>query len=194
MTIPILVASSFFATNVDNLMLLVGWMLSGRASLLRLFAAYALATVAVLVVSVALGLSANTISVHYIGYLGFVPIVLGLKMFADQLGNRGIETDTATAGANSVAAITTTLFSNSVDTMLVFAPLLSDSHARADSIVILAYLAMALAWFLAAHLFSRRARQLRRLSAAAQWVTPLIMIAVGLYILDNTLTDVVPGS
>ena len=194
MTIPILVASSFFATNVDNLLLLVGWMLSGRASLLRLFAAYVLATLAVLAVSVALGQSANVIPVYYIGYLGLVPILLGLKVFADQIRSRGIQPETTTTGAYSVAAVTTTLFSNSVDTMLVFAPLLSDSHAGADRIVIVAYLAMALAWFLAAHLFSQRARELRHLATAAQWITPVIMIAVGLYILDNTLTDVYPGS
>lgn len=194
MTIPFLVASSFFATNVDNLLLLVGWMLDGRTRLLRLFAAYALATTAVLAVSVALGLSANAIPVHYIGYLGLVPILLGLKMLADQLRNRGIAPEAATAGSYSVAAITATLFSNSVDTILVFAPLLGDSHAGADRTIVTAYVALALAWFLAARLFSQRAAQLRHLSTAAQWLTPLIMIAVGFYILDNTLTDVVPGS
>jgi cadmium resistance protein CadD (predicted permease) len=94
----------------------------------------------------------------------------------------------------SVAGIAATLFSNSVDTMLVFAPLLADSNARTDRMIVPAYLAMAVTWFLVAHLLSQRAARLQRVSTAAQWITPLIMIAIGIYILDNTITDVVPGS
>ena len=78
--------------------------------------------------------------------------------------------------------------------MLVFAPLLADSNARNDRRIAVAYLFVAMAWFLAAYYLGRRAGRLQRVSAAAQWITPLIMIAIGIYILDNTITDVVPGS
>ena len=192
MTIPILVASSFFATNVDNLLLLVGWMLGGRVSMGRLAAAYAITVIAVLLASLALGLSANLIPIDYIGYLGLVPILLGVKLFADQVRFRSHGPSSASMPNFSVAVVTTTLFSNSVDTMLVFAPLFADSSARTDRVIVAAYLFMALIWFLFARVVSQRAGQVQRISAAAQWLTPLIMIAVGLYILDNTLSDVVP--
>ena len=80
MTIFVLVASSYFATNVDNLLLLVGWMLGGRDSMGRLAAAYSIAVIAVLLASLAFGLSASAIPVNYIGYLGLVPILLGVKL------------------------------------------------------------------------------------------------------------------
>jgi cadmium resistance protein CadD (predicted permease) len=194
MTILILVASGFAATNLDNFLLLVGWMLSGRASSGRLLIAYAIAVVAVLLASLAFGLSANAIPVNYIGYLGLVPVVLGLKLLADQLRGRSQGLSSQGTGGFSVGAIATTWFSNSVDTMLVFAPLLADSNATTDRTIVPAYLAMAVAWFLAARLFSKRAARLRRVVMAAQWLTPLIMIAIGFYILDNTLTDVIPGA
>ncbi len=194
MTIPILVVSSFFATNLDNLVLLVSWMLGGRMSMGRLAAAYVVAIVAVLVASLALGLSANLLPIHYVGYLGLVPILLGVKLFTEQIRSRGSAPETTNLGSLSVAAAATTLFSNSVDTMLVFAPLLADSSTGADRIIVVAYLVMSLVWFQAARFFSQRAGRLQRVSTAAQWLTPLIMIAVGLYILDNTLTDVVPGT
>ena len=194
MTIFILVASGFAATNLDNLLLLVGWMLSGRASLGRLAVAYSVAAVAVLLASLAVGLSANAIPVNYIGYLGLVPILLGMKLLAGRFRDRGHDPSSEDTGGFSVGAIATTLFSNSVDTMLVIAPLLADSSARTDRMIVAAYLATAIAWFLAARLFSRRARRLRRVTTAVQWLTPLIMIAVGFYILDNTMTDVIPGA
>ena len=194
MTIFVLVASSYFATNVDNLLLLIGWMLGGRASKGRLAAAYSIAVIAVLLAALALGLSANAIPVDYIGYLGLVPILLGVKLLVDQFQKRDHDPSIVNTGNFSVAGIAATLFSNSVDTMLVFAPLLADSNTRTDRMIVPAYLAMAVTWFLVAHLLSQRAARLQRVSTAAQWITPLIMIAIGIYILDNTITDVVPGS
>ena len=194
MTVLFLVASTYFATNVDNLLLLVGWMLGGRVSTGRLIAGYAIAVSAVLVVSLALGLSANVIPINYVGYLGLVPVLLGVKLLAEQFRNRDDVPKTTTMETFSVAAVATTLFSNSVDTMLVFAPLLADSSARSDRVIAAGYLVMAFFWFFAAQFLSQRAARLRRISTAAQWLTPLIMIAIGLYILDNTITDVVPGN
>jgi cadmium resistance protein CadD (predicted permease) len=194
MTIFVLVASSYFATNVDNLLLLVGWMLGGRASMGRLATAYSVAVIAVLLAALSLGLSANAIPVDYIGYLGLVPILLGVKLLVDQFQKRDHDPSIVNTRNFSVAGIAATLFSNSVDTMLVFAPLLADSNARTDRMIVPAYLAMAVTWFLVAHLLSQRAARLQRVSTAAQWITPLIMIAIGIYILDNTITDVVPGS
>ena len=194
MTIFVLVASSYFATNVDNLLLLIGWMLGDRASMGRLAAAYSIAVIAVLLAALALGLSANAIPVDYIGYLGLVPILLGVKLLVDQFQKRDHDPSIVNTGNFSVAGIAATLFSNSVDTMLVFAPLLADSNTRTDRMIVPAYLAMAVTWFLVAHLLSQRAARLQRVSTAAQWITPLIMIAIGIYILDNTITDVVPGS
>ena len=192
MTVLILVTGSFFATNVDNLLLLVGWMLDGRTSIARLAAAYAIAVIAVLVVSLALGMSANLIPVDYIGYLGLVPIFLGVKLIADQLRHRSHGPPRLPMQNLPVAAITATLFANSVDTMLVFAPLFADSNANADHKIAAVYLITALAWFLFARVFSQRAGQVPRVAAVAQWLTPLVMIAIGFYILDNTLSDVVP--
>ena len=89
--------------------------------------------------------------------------------------------------------VATALFANSVDTMLVFSPLLADSAATVDPLIVASYLLVAIAWFMVAWLFSRNAARLARVSMIAQWLAPLIMIAVGLYILDNTATDVVAG-
>jgi cadmium resistance protein CadD (predicted permease) len=87
-----------------------------------------------LLASLAFGLSANAIPVNYIGYLGLVPILQGLKLLADQLRGRSQGLSSQDTGGFSVGAIATTWFSNSVDTMLVFAPLLADSNATTDVI------------------------------------------------------------
>lgn len=194
MTIIILVAGAYISTNVDNLLLLVGWMLGRRESMLQILAGHGLAAIAVMLAAFVLGLSAAALPTHYIGYLGVVPIVLGMSMLLKKIRGRMQVPIDATPQALSVFAVTTTLFANSTDTMLVFSPLFADSEVATDYVILAAYPVMAAVWFLLALFFSRHAARLRGLSAAAEWLAPLIMIIVGLYILDNTVTDVVLGS
>jgi len=194
MTIIILVAGTYVATNFDNFLLLVGWMLGRRESAGQILVGYALATIAVLLASWLLGLSAGVLPLNYVGYLGLVPILLGVKMLVQQIRGRA-ETLVGTIAQDlSFLAVATTLFTNSADTMLVFSPLLADSETGTDHVIILAYIAVATIWFLLAHFLSRHAARLHGISVVAQWFAPLIMIVVGFYILDNTITDVVPGS
>jgi len=194
MTIIILVAGTYVATNFDNFLLLVGWMLGRRESAGQILAGYGLATIAILLASWLLGLSAGVLPLNYVGYLGFVPILLGVKMLVQQVRGRADARVGTIAQELSSLAIATTLFTNSADTMLVFSPLLADSETGTDYVIILAFIAVATIWFLLARFFSRHAARLQGISVIAQWLAPLIMIVVGLYILDNTVTDVVAGS
>lgn len=190
MTVIALVTSSFVATNVDNLLILVAWMLGGRLATRRLLGAYSLAAAAVLLVALLFGTVSNLLPVQYLGYLGIIPVLLGLKMLAERFqANEAVSEKKAL----SSVAVATALFANSVDTILVFAPLLADSAASVDPLIAASYVLVAGAWFAVAWWFSRNVARLARVTMIAQWVAPLIMIAVGLYILDNTATDVVAG-
>jgi cadmium resistance protein CadD (predicted permease) len=194
MTIIILVAGAYISTNVDNLLLLVGWMLGRRESTLQILAGHGLAALAVLLAAFLLGLSAAALPTSYIGYLGVVPIVLGISMLLQKIRGRTQVPIDSPPQVLSVFAVATTLFANSADTMLVFSPLLADSEVATDYVILAAYPVMAAVWFLLALFFSRHAAHLRGLSVAAEWLAPVIMIIVGFYILDNTVTDVVLGS
>jgi cadmium resistance protein CadD (predicted permease) len=193
MTVLILIASSFIATNVDNIVLLVGWVTSRQISFFRMALGYTAAVTAVFLVSLFFEQLSSVIPVRYIGYLGLVPVLLGLRML---LGRRK-QSETATTGGEpsqlSIAAVATTLFSSSLDTILVFSSLLADSRYAADAMIILGYGLTAFIWLLFAGFLSRHAVRLRALSVAAQWLTPVVMIIVGSYILLNTATDVLPG-
>lgn len=193
MTIIILVASTYVATNVDNLLLLVGWMLGRQESAGRILAGYSLAAIAILLASWSLGLSAGMIPTSYVGYLGLIPIFLGVSLLVQQVRGRKDASTSMNPQKLSLFAVATTLFANSADTMLVFSPLLADSETGTDYVIMSAYLAVALIWYLVALYFSRHAARLQGVSVAAQWLAPLMMIVVGCYILDNTVTDVIAG-
>ncbi|MGB5165128.1 MAG: cadmium resistance transporter [Woeseiaceae bacterium] len=194
MTLLLLVAATYIATNIDNLLLLVAWLLAQRGSPWRIAVGFSLAAIAVLAASWALALSASVIPVEYVGYLGVVPMLLGLKLLFDLIRDRSSDSTGLAGPTVSSATIAVTLFANSVDTMLVFAPLLADSSDTADFRIITAYLFVAAAWFVLAQVFSRHARRLQSIVTIGQWIAPLVMIVVGFYILNNTATDVLAGS
>jgi cadmium resistance protein CadD (predicted permease) len=193
MTVLILIASSFVATNIDNMVLLVGWVTSRQISFFRMALGYAAAVTAVFLVSLFLEQISSVLPIRYIGYLGLVPVLLGLQML---LGRRK-DKEPAAAGSEqgqlSITAVATTLFASSLDTILVFSSLLADSNNAADVRIILGYALTAFVWLVFAGFLCRHAARLRTLRVAAQWLAPVVMIVVGSYILLDTATDVLPG-
>jgi len=190
LTIIALVAGSYAATNMDNLTILVSWMLAGKISFAGIASGYAMATIAVLVSSTILGLSSNVIPVELIGYLGVFPIGLGIYSLIGQIrgGSRQADANTGNAAALGVAA---TLTGNSADSIIIFSPMLADSKGIVDLYIVSAFVVVAAAWFWMAKVASQRVAKLDAVTNVAGWIAPLIMIYVGIYILMNTATDVV---
>ena len=133
-------------------------------------------------------------SLQYLGYLGAVPIVLGLRLLLAQIRSGGdvqMDMSDEAQGATStgVLALASTQLSNGVDTVLVFAPLLADSRFVFDVQIAVLFLLLMLLWFGLAKLLSAHAARLPVIARFGNWLAPLVMIGVGLYILGNTATD-----
>lgn len=193
LTMIVLAAGAFAATNVDNLVLLVGWMLSGRVPRHHIFMGYALGMASLLVIAFGLGFSSNAIPVQYLGYLGIIPILSGVKMLFELRRKANVDVDQGPTPKASIFAISSTQLANGVDTILVFSPLLADSRGGIDYLIVGCFALMVAAWFGVARFLTLHASQLKGVTLAGKWLAPLVMILVGLYILDNTVTDLVVG-
>lgn len=190
LTIITLVAGSYAATNMDNLTILVSWMLAGKISSAGIAKGYAIATVAVLAISFLLGLSSNVIPIELIGYLGVIPIGLGIYTLIGQI--RGVsQQDDSDAGNGAALGVAATLLANSADTIIIIFPMLADSQAIIDLYIVSAFVVAAAAWFWMAKIASQQAAKLDAVTRVAGWIAPLIMIYVGVYILMDTATDVI---
>ncbi|MBW2291593.1 MAG: cadmium resistance transporter [Deltaproteobacteria bacterium] len=195
MTVVGLIVSSFAATNIDNFALLVGCFLSGRGRHKQILAGYLLGMLAVLVLAGVFGLLANLFSASYVGYLGVIPVALGLRGLY-LLSRTSDETDLSHAGESLQVvplSIAATQVANCVDTVMVFGPLFADSKRGVDLIMIVGFIAMIFVWFGMARLFESQVARFTILERYGHWVSPIVLIVVGLYILDNTSTDVLLG-
>jgi cadmium resistance protein CadD (predicted permease) len=190
------VALAFASTNLDNLLLLIGWQLARPAAGAQLFTGYALGMLGVLILAVLVGLIGYLFPLEYLGYLGLVPILLGVRLlvenFRDHRGSgpgSAPERQKAVPAVTGTVAIASTQLSNGIDTVLVFAPLLADSRLIFDAEIAGLFLLLALLWFGLARLLGRRALKLPAVERFGSWLAPLVMIGVGVYILGNTATD-----
>lgn len=140
------------------------------------------------------GYGANIIPVHHVGYLGLIPIALGLRGLYGLIRADGtVEARLASSkGQNLVLSIALTQVANGVDTVLVFGPLLADSRTGLDYVMMVGFVGMALLWFALARVLERNAGRLRLLDRYGHWIAPIVLIVVGLYILADTPTDVFP--
>ena len=191
LTIIALVAGSYAATNIDNLTILISWMLAGKIPFAGIASGYAMATIAVLVGAIILGLSTNAIPLELIGYLGIFPIGLGIYSLIGQIRSGSRQAADANTGPGAALGVAITLTVNSADSILVFSPLLADSMAIIDLYIVFAFVVVAAAWFWMAKVVSQHAAKLDVVTRVAGWIAPFIMIYVGIYILMNTATDVI---
>jgi cadmium resistance protein CadD (predicted permease) len=187
-----LVSMSFIATNIDNLALLVGWLVSKQVEASRIFAGYMAGMFILLLLSIMISFVSFVLPLSYLGFFGVIPLLLGFFMLL-QLVRGGEESDDHAGVNGAVIAIAMTQVANGVDTVLVFAPLLVDSRTEIDFAIALVFTVVAVLWFWLALFLSYHASRLEVITRVGRWIAPLVMIAVGLYILDNTVTDMIAG-
>ncbi|MGV6805067.1 MAG: hypothetical protein ACWA49_12745 [Ruegeria sp.] len=185
-------ASAFMAqvlTNLDNLMALVALMIvtGPRRAVLGFMLAQAL----VISAAFLLALGVEDVVPHWAGYLGAIPLTLGLigvkRQFRDEEAN---DAPALSAGASTL--VTMLLFvSLSMDTFAVLAPLLADStpNFRLAGLTGASLAALSLA---ALGLIGGQAKVMTgRLAQRLEYLVPYVMICAGLYILSNSWTDAV---
>jgi cadmium resistance protein CadD (predicted permease) len=190
-----LIAASFAATNVDNLALLTGWLVSARGRSRQILTGHLLGMFVLLVLSIGFALAASLMPIAWIGFLGVIPIAIGLKELY-VLSRAASEAEAVgVPGSEFVRplSIATTQVANGVDTILVFGPLFADSLMTIDFVILAGFIAMSFLWFGLARILGNHAARFEVIERYGHWIAPIVMVVVGLYILDNTRTDVFPG-
>jgi cadmium resistance protein CadD (predicted permease) len=187
-----LVAGSFVATNLDNLLLLVV-LLAATGRYLPILAGYVLSSLVILAIStvgVALGVWLNPGAV---GYLGVIPIGLGLYTLLRRDGEAAVSPPGyAVAGAGVLrlgVGSFALMLGNSGDSLALLVPLLAETSQQFLPAVLASWVSMAVLLAGLALLIGSDERLARRIEERGGPVIPWVMVAVGLYILLDTATD-----
>ncbi|WP_050602402.1 hypothetical protein [Ruegeria sp. 6PALISEP08] len=175
------------STNLDNLAVLLGLILVMEQRRAIIGFAVAQTLVLTLAMTVALGLNQSGIP-FWIGYLGIVPLVFGLRGIWKQY--RNVEAREAES-KGAVTSVVTLFLSLSIDSFAVMTPLLADSAPTYRVAALVGAVAAATALVAVAAWGAPRAKSLGPRVARLDRIAPYIMVCVGLYILFNSPTDIV---
>lgn len=188
-----LALAAFASTNIDNLLLLT--VLQGQAhqSRLAVFCGYVGVIVAFVVVGLIATRLADELPVDRIGYLGLVPITLGvyrLIALRRSAGDGGAVAQTQALGVGAVAALT---LANGGDTIAILLPLFAETDDTLIGVLAATIVGAAVLWFGISRAIAKQAWVQRTLLRVERWLVPVLLIVVGFYVLLNTSTDTLPG-
>ena len=190
-------AGAYVATNLDNFILLVAMLARYRNHRSIVVAAYIACMLIFGFVGFLIGKASDVVPVEYLGLLGFVPVSIGAVELVNLRRGKARVTvveEKSTDGVKEVFA--TTLFSqlgNGADTIVVFGVLFADSLPFADILIILTLAAMAVIFVLVGIYAVRHPALSEWIDRYAYRAMPFVLIIVGVYIVANTATDLLPG-
>lgn len=178
-------AMAHLLTNIDNLAIMAGLILSsGRW---RVVGCYLVAQAIVLGVALKLGESLGEQLTHT-GYLGFVPILIGIGALWRRIRMRE-EAEGLIRTQMSVLAIVAMFLSVSVDSFVIFAPILAESGAVYRTAAMMGAVVSAVGLAVVALAVSQMTGTVLSRVVKLDRLAPYVMIAVGFYVLINTGTD-----
>ena len=193
--IPI-AAGAYVATNLDNFILLISMLARYRNHTSIVVAGYFGCLMILVFVGFWIGEAANIAPVEYLGLLGLVPISIGAAELIKLRRGRAKVTVAKEKSADGVQRVfMVTLISqlgNGADTIVVFGALFADSMPSANILIILTLAVMAVIFVLAGIYSVRHPALSEWIDRYAYRAMPFVLIIVGVYILANTATDMLP--
>lgn len=185
-TALVIVPVAYAATNIDNLLIMAS-LGAGRASRGHLVAGFLVASGIVLVVAAMAMFIDRVVPPELLGYLGFVPISIGIYL----LLFTGGQAETAADRAATWPAVSALLLANSGDTIFAIGPLFAESGRDARIGLAAGFILIAVAWLLLILNVAERVARSPLLGRLGHRMAPWMMILVGIYILTDSTTDVV---
>ena len=120
-----------------------------------------------------------------LGYLGLLPIVLGLRiLFYHSAGS-----DSAARSKTGAVSVAVVLAANSLDTVATFAAMFAESETVVRLALIVGFVASAVVLLSLVLRFAPRLSKLTDKGPTTQRIAAVIMILVGIYVLLDTGTD-----
>ncbi|MGJ8547260.1 MAG: hypothetical protein ACSHWZ_17585 [Sulfitobacter sp.] len=180
----ITLAFAHSATNLDNLALLL--VMAPKIGAVRASLAYGASQILVFSAAMLFSWGSSATIGAWAGYLGFIPIMIGFSAIFSG-GKPAQKTDIA-SGASFLLA-TMTFSGLSVDTLLIFAPLLADGTAVRDYTALGGGVLSVATLLMALMVLNRSTRNWVNLTLKLEKVAPYVMIAAGLFVLLDTPDD-----
>ncbi|MBS0661295.1 MAG: TMEM165/GDT1 family protein [Verrucomicrobia bacterium] len=175
----------FAATNIDDIVVLTVLFLASRCGSPRpwqIVAGQYLGFITLVVISVVAALGLTIVPDEWVGFLGLIPLGIGIWTLVRGLRRNGDDDDNkvTAVGLWGVAGIT---IANGADNISLYTPIFRTSTPGDVAIMIVVFLILVAVWCAAGRLIGTHKAVTETLERVEHWLVPVVFIGLGLFIL-----------
>ena len=183
----------FVTTDIDDIFVLVGFFSDPRFRPRQIALGQLAGVAALYATSVVFSLLSLVVSPAWIGFLGLLPIAIGLKKIVELRHADESDDDTAAASSRSrghgnILAVAAVTIANGGDNLSIYTPMFATRSAFDVAVIGLVFAAMTLVWVAAAFWLTRHPTLGAPIRRHGRRVIPFVLVALGFYILAEAGT------
>jgi cadmium resistance protein CadD (predicted permease) len=171
-------ALAFSATNIDDIVFLTIFFSQASQRWHVVIGQY-LGFTALVLVSLVGFFGGQVLPHEWLRLFGVAPIAIGIKKLSTK---RDDHVHRASTGTLDVATVT---FVNGADNIGIYTPLFAISDAPRVMVLIAVLYVLLAAWCIAGYLIHRQKAVAYTLQRWGHWIVPVVLVALGIYILLN---------
>lgn len=182
----------FAATNIDDIVVLTVLFLAAARGALpgwKVVAGQYLGFIALVAISVLAAAGLTIVPDKWVGFLGVIPLAIGLIGLIRTLRRRGDDDDDddehaiSAGGLLGVAGIT---IANGADNISLYTPVFRTTSVPDTVVTIVVFLVLVAVWCLVARFVGTNKTVTEGLEKVEHWLVPAVFISLGLYILIDS--------
>jgi cadmium resistance protein CadD (predicted permease) len=170
----------FASTNIDDLVVLIGFFADRRFRTRDIVAGQFVGVAALYLASASGSLLSLVIPRAYLGLLGILPIVIGIRKLSD-LRRDASAPENSSQG--SVAGVTLVTIANGGDNIAIYIPAFAVHSGAENAVIAMVFVAMTALWCMLAHWMVNHRRFGAPLRRYGHIFAPMVLIGLGLVII-----------
>ena len=183
----------FVTTNIDDIFVLVGFFSDPNFKPRQIALGQLAGVAALYAASVVFSLLSLVVSPAWIGFLGVLPIAIGLKKIAalrhvDESDDDSPDGASRSRDRGNVLTVAAVTIANGGDNLSIYTPIFATRSAFDIAVIGLVFAAMTFAWVGMAFWLTRHRTLGPPIRRYGRRIVPFVLVALGVYILDEAGT------
>jgi cadmium resistance protein CadD (predicted permease) len=175
-----LAVTLFASTNIDDLVVLIGFFADRRFRARDIVAGQFAGLAALFLVSAVGALLSLVIPKTYLGLLGILPVVIGIRKLSDLRQDPSLPENSSQGSVAGVALVT---IANGGDNIGIYVPAFAVHSGAEIGVIALVFVAMTVLWCTLAHWMVNHRRFGAPLRRYGHIFAPLVLIGLGIVII-----------
>lgn len=179
----------FAATNIDDIVVLtVLFVASARGALpgWKIVAGQYLGFITLVALSVVAALGLTIVPDEWVGFIGVMPLAIGIYLLIKGLRNRDDDDDDSGIQAGGLLAVAGITIANGADNISLYTPVFRTMSPADTALTIAVFLVLVAVWCVVGRTVGTNRRVTELLERVEHWLVPVVFIGLGLFIIIDS--------